>query len=248
MTCLVEERALPRLDIDEEKSDVVSSLEKKIKRAMSLGEKTNKADKVEIDEKPRSVRGRRDLQKSRKSTESSTGSNDIDEPEAGVEPDESASVQVESEQPQIDANVEQIAEIRVLLGQGMSFLNENDLGLLEPAIALFGVAMTQAKEIGNVQLEARSVAGTAQAFSMCVDRTPAAPALYELAADMFLSVGELSDAYSCIASAGEIHVSLGEVDLAIECYQKHDSRADSKPMFQEKLVSLMRQVYHTNEE
>lgn len=142
---------------------------------------------------------------------------------------------------------EEETAIRFLLAQGMRLLDlqretkeeEERESLMEKAVALFNMAVADARECGFSHLEARSMYSLGVAFSECEERKLAAAPLFQLAADTFILTGDKGDAVTCVVNAAEVLVQAGEIEEAIHIYQRYDKLVDSNGLFADQMVQLI---------
>lgn len=150
---------------------------------------------------------------------------------------------------------EKEAQLRQLVMRGLSLLEEEDEDQnsghgtsedrLEHAIGIFERVAREAREHGFGLVEARAMHGLASAYVCSEDRRDAAPIMFEMAANMFWTAGEKSDAKTCVLDASELFRSAHEYEDAIRCLVEYDTKSKSL-VFSDRILELREELYRKN--
>ena len=110
--------------------------------------------------------------------------------------------------------INQISVIQLLALANNLLTSEGDF---DSALDIFSVAMHNAEEYPV--LEARAMRGMAVCYSLCPDRLAASPSMFEIAAQMFLDLGETHDALTNLLDASKTYERIGSYDNAFSVLQ-----------------------------
>jgi hypothetical protein len=109
--------------------------------------------------------------------------------------------------------------VEIIVAHGYRLLWE---GQPRAAVVRFKEAKKQSEEIGTTLWMAKSNAGLGAAYRHIPTMHEAGAAIFELAANLFGSIGETSDRISSITEAAELYVVLNDYPAAIRCLTGFD--------------------------
>ena len=125
-----------------------------------------------------------------------------------------------------------------MIVRGFMLLEDGDT---TEAPKVFQTALNRAKEMQNVQLQAKANLGLASAYRENPRMHRVAGALFEVSASLFGAVNETSDRINALLEASAVYQSIGEIDKAISCLQRYDDRQRSigqPPVFEARIAEL----------